>query len=104
MLAEIEATISLRFGVGTRVECNCGEWKEGTVVKHYYAQKSFAPGTCMPYLIRLTDGKYIFAPRDVDDVIRLPINIQLITPSETEMPAEVVGPDFGGSGNAAHDR
>ena len=65
-------TTTLRFPVGTRVECNCGQWKPGTIVKHFYVQSSFPEGMCMPYQVQLTDGKLIFAPRDVDEIIRLP--------------------------------
>lgn len=63
-------TMLLRFPVGTRVECNCGTWKPGTVIKHFYAQKSFPEGMCVPYQVQCDDGKKIFAPRDVDAVIR----------------------------------
>ena len=63
-------SIVLRFEVGARVECNCGAWKPGTVVKHFYAQSSFAAGMCVPYQVRLDDKKLIFAPADEDRVIR----------------------------------
>ena len=64
------ATKTLRFEVGTRVECNCGQWKAGTVTKHFYQQKSFPAGMCVPYQVKLDDGTVIFAPQDVDDVVR----------------------------------
>ena len=63
-------TVNLRFSVGTRVECNCGDWKVGTVVGHFYTQPAFGEGMCVPYQIRLDDGTLIFAPRDDDMVIR----------------------------------
>jgi G3E family GTPase len=63
-------TIKLRFAVGDRVECNCGKWKAGTVVKHFYVQKSFPEGYCAPYQVQLDDKKLIFAPSDDDRVIR----------------------------------
>ena len=63
-------SIQLRFAIGTRVECNCGTWMAGTVVKHFYAQKSFPEGMCVPYQVRLDNQKLIFAPADEDRVIR----------------------------------
>ena len=69
-LADAEMT-QLRFKVGDRVRANCGEWKEGTVVKLFYTQKSFPAGTCAPYQIRLDDpDKLIFAPADKDSVVQ----------------------------------
>ena len=93
-------TTTLRFAVGTRVECNCGGWEGGTVVKTFYRcalrrhprrslcarpcaerarrpparcarrQSSFPPGTFAPYQIQLDNGKLIYAPIDEDRVIR----------------------------------
>ena len=34
-LVDADAT-KLRFEIGERVECNCGQWKPGTVVKLFY--------------------------------------------------------------------
>ena len=65
------ATTTLRFAVGTRVECNCGGWEPGTIVKVFYRQSSFPPGTVAPYQIRLDNGKLIYAPIDEDRVIRM---------------------------------
>jgi G3E family GTPase len=59
---------NLRFGVGTRVECNTGEtaWKVGTVVKI-----GWDTGTGVaPYQVKLDSGDLIFAPADVDDLVR----------------------------------
>jgi len=67
-------TMVLRFPVGTRVECNCGQWKPGTVVKHFYQQRSFPEGMCVPYQVQLDDKKLIFAPADEDRVIRQLLN------------------------------
>uniref|UniRef100_A0A7S3WBT5 Uncharacterized protein n=1 Tax=Emiliania huxleyi TaxID=2903 RepID=A0A7S3WBT5_EMIHU len=64
-------TVQLRFPVGTRVECNCGVWKAGTIVRHFYTQRDFDDGKCVPYQVRLDDGKLIFAPNDEDSVVRL---------------------------------
>ena len=68
-LADAEST-TLRFAVGTRVLCNCGVWKAGTVIRHFYTQKSFPPATCTPYQIKLDEGKKVFAPKDRDSVIQ----------------------------------
>mmetsp|Transcript_128 Transcript_128/g.330 ORF Transcript_128/g.330 Transcript_128/m.330 type:complete len:525 (+) Transcript_128:52-1626(+) len=64
------ATTKLRFEVGTRVECNCGGWEPGTIVKQFYRQSSFPPGTFAPYQVRLDNGKLIYAPIDEDRVCR----------------------------------
>lgn len=64
------ATTKLRFEVGTRVECNCGGWEAGTIVKQFYRQSSFPPGTFAPYQVRLDNGKLIYAPIDEDRVCR----------------------------------
>ena len=40
------------------------------MVKLFYQQSSFPEGTCAPYQVKLDDGKLIFAPIDVDRVIR----------------------------------
>ena len=62
---------NLRFPIGTRVECNTGDWVAGTVVKQFYVEKSrFAQGMCVPYQVKLDDGRVIFAPYDRDNIIR----------------------------------
>ena len=71
--------VELRFAVGTRVECNCGVWKAGTVVRHWYTQPSLE-GRHVPYQVRLDEaGQLIFAPHDEDAVIR-----RLIEEPETD--------------------
>ena len=92
--ADVGAT-TLRFTVGTRVECRCacvnagaaatpraatpaatprvlklGSWEPGTVVKLFYRQSSFPAGTFVPYQIQLDNGKLIYTPIDRDDVVR----------------------------------
>jgi len=62
--------VQLRFKVGDRVECNCGAWTVGTIVKLFYTQSSFPAGKCAPYQIRLDDGRLIYSPADEDRVIR----------------------------------
>ena len=82
-------TVELRFPVGTRVECNCGVWKAGTIVRHFYTQPTFGEGKCVPYQVRLDEGgRLIFAPQDKDDVIRRLIE----------------GPETGGGGRRSSRR
>jgi hypothetical protein len=61
---------SLRFGVGDAVECNTGSWSKGKVVALFY----YEPGTAMtaPYQVELDDGRLIYAPADVEELIRAP--------------------------------
>ena len=54
-------TTQLRFAIGARVECNCGQWKPGTIVKHFYVQSSFPEGMCVPYQVALDDGHHPLA-------------------------------------------
>lgn len=88
--ADIETT-TLRFDVGARVECNCGGWELGTIVKQFYRQSSFPPGTFAPYQVRLDNGKLIFAPIDEDRVIRAcvePRSYELEGDDDEELPEE----------------
>ena len=70
-------TVVLRFPIGTRVECRTfvhsngsHGWTPGTVVKHFYEQKSFPSGMCVPYQVKLDNGKLNYAPIDADHLIR----------------------------------
>jgi hypothetical protein len=75
---DVEADITfpqLRFGHGSRVECRIGPdpvtgWARGTIVELWYREKSWPPGSFAPYQVELDDGRRIFAPADVDQVIR----------------------------------
>lgn len=61
----------LRFDVGTRVECNTGEWRAGTVVKQWYRDPHWPDHKkAVPYQIKLDYGPTIFAPADDDRCIR----------------------------------
>jgi G3E family GTPase len=84
-------TVKLRFAVGDRVECNCGQWKPGTITKHFYTQSSFPEGMCVPYQVRLDEGKLIFAPQDVDRVVRAaaPSAAALADPEDEFMDEEI---------------
>ena len=63
----------LRFAVGTHVLCRVGpnDWAAGTVQKLWYRENQWPEGAYAPYKIRLEDGRDIFAPQDMDQVIRL---------------------------------
>lgn len=66
----------LRFDIGARVECRVGPhpekgWAPGRVIRLYYSEESWPPNMVAPYQIALHDGRLIFAPQDVDEVIRL---------------------------------
>lgn len=65
----------LRFVLGQRVECRVGPdavtgWAPGTVVQLWYREANWPPGSWAPYQIQLDDGRLIFAPQDVEQVIR----------------------------------
>lgn len=64
---------TLRFSLGTRVECRVGpsEWSKGTVIQLWYREENWAPNMVAPYKIQLIDGRNIFAPADADQIIRL---------------------------------
>jgi len=64
-----------RFAVGERVECRIGPhpvkgWAAGRVVKLFYRESSWPAGMIAPYQIALHDGRLIFAPKDLDEIIR----------------------------------
>ena len=66
---------TLRFSVGTRVQCRIGpdatkDWASGTVSLLWYRETSWPPGSFAPYKITLDDGRDIFAPGDMDQIIR----------------------------------
>merc|ERR1740121_1087124 len=64
---------ALRFDIGDKVLCNTGddEWTSGTIVAHMYRDDLMPPGMVAPYQIMLDDdGGLIWAPADVDCVIR----------------------------------
>jgi len=62
---------ALRFGIGSKVECNTGSgWKKGEVVKLMYREDGMPPGMVAPYQVQLENGGCIYAPADQDEVIR----------------------------------
>ena len=65
----------LRFNVGDKVECRVGAdevtgWAKGEVTQLWYREKQWPEDTFAPYKVKLDNGKQIFAPIDVDQVIR----------------------------------
>ena len=65
----------LRFNVGDRVICRVGPdpvtgWAPGKVVMLWYREPSWPANSWAPYKIELDDGRNIFAPGDVDQIIR----------------------------------
>ena len=63
----------LRFSLGTKVQCNVGEWKSGTIVQLHYSEAqniNWESGRVVPYQMQLEDGRLIFAPVDDDSVVR----------------------------------
>ena len=65
--------VELRFQQGTKVLCRVGptDWAPGTVVQLWYREPNWQQGMYAPYKIRLEDGRDIFAPQDMDQIIRL---------------------------------
>jgi len=67
-----EGMPKLRFDVGTRVLCRTGpeDWLPGTITLLWYRDIKWPEGAYAPYMIRLDDDRSIFAPSDVDEVIK----------------------------------
>lgn len=77
----------LRFEVGARVECRVGPhpvrgWAPGEIVATFYKEPEWPPGMMAPYQIQLDDGRLIFAPQDVDEVIRAVITSEDVKESQ----------------------
>ncbi|KAL7476631.1 hypothetical protein ACHAW6_002480 [Cyclotella cf. meneghiniana] len=65
----------LRFSVGQRVVCRVGPdpvkgWAPGRVIQLWYREPTWPANSLAPYKIELDDGRNIFAPGDVDQIIR----------------------------------
>jgi hypothetical protein len=65
----------LRFEVGQRVACRVGPdpvtgWALGRVIMLWYREPSWPANSWAPYKIELDDGRNIFAPGDIDQIIK----------------------------------
>ena len=65
----------LRFKVGQRVACRVGPdpvtgWATGKVSLLWYREPQWPANSWAPYRIELDDGRNIFAPGDVEQIIR----------------------------------
>ena len=62
----------LRFPVGTRVQCRISstDWAPGTITGLWYRERTWPEGSWAPYRIVLDGGQEIFAPADMDQVVR----------------------------------
>jgi hypothetical protein len=72
---EDAALPTLRFDVSQKVWCRIGPdpvtgWAKGTVVQLWYREQSWPEGSWAPYKVRLEDGRDIFAPGDMDQIIK----------------------------------
>ena len=72
---DLDQMPQLRFTVGTRVQCRIGpdatkDWANGTICLLWYREPNWPKGSFAPYKIELDDGREIFAPGDMDQVIR----------------------------------
>jgi hypothetical protein len=78
----------LRFTVGTPVKCRVGpeEWAPGTIIQLWYSEPNWPAGSFAPYKVRLDDGRNIFAPADIDQVIQARGPIPPAGVNETQQP------------------
>ena len=65
----------LRFEVGQAVQCRVGPdpvtgWADGIIIQLWYRETGWPTNSWAPYKIELDDGRRIFAPGDVDQIIR----------------------------------
>ena len=65
----------LRFEVGQAVECRVGPdpvtgWAKGEITQLWYREPGWPPNSWAPYKVTLSNGKKIFAPADLEHVVR----------------------------------
>ena len=71
-----KATTTLRFQVGSEVQCLTGssesgdEWSDGTVSVCFHREPQFPPGHYVPYQVKLAKGGAVFVPEDDEELIR----------------------------------
>ena len=72
---------SLRFTVGTHVECNLGMyWERGRILKLNYRDPRDLSAPPEPYQVGLDSGGVVSAPQDDDSVIRREGSIRMSDP------------------------
>ena len=96
-----QESIHLRFKIGDRVLCWHGTWLPSTIVKLFYVQPNFPPGKCVPYKVKLDDGREIYAKADVDTVVREFAESPTLSACWTSL-ASVLSACSGGSGTAVN--
>jgi len=64
----------LRFEIGTKVLCRVGpnpeDWLPGEVIELWYKEPNWPPDSFAPYKIKLENGSNIFAPGDMDQIVK----------------------------------
>ena len=62
----------LRFAVGAKVLCRVGpeDWFPGTIIQKWYREDTWPKGAWAPYKVELDDGRKIFAPADLPQIIK----------------------------------
>jgi len=65
--------IALRFHIGMFVLCRVGptDWAPGKVIQLWYREPNWPQGSFAPYKIKLDDGREIYAPADMEQIIRV---------------------------------
>jgi len=77
--------MELRFALNTAVLCRVGptDWAPGIVIQQWYREPGWPEGHFAPYKIRLEDGRDIFAPQDLDQIIRINPNAAGVNGNKT---------------------
>jgi len=70
---------ALRFKVGQKVQCRIGPdpvngWASGKIIQLWYQENGWPADSWAPYKVELDSGRRIFAPGDIDDIIRAILN------------------------------